>query len=187
MIALSSNLNTYPDTELYSLLCEDDENCFRFIYDKYHNRIYGVAMRYLKSDIISEEVVQEVFMKLWIERKNIKSGTPLEAWLYTVAKNNTINRLKKIATEWKAINYLKVNQKNYDDSAEDKLKNSDCNRLLNEALKVLSVNQLKVYKLSREENLSYVQIAQELSISPLTVKTHMSRALAHLKLFFTGY
>ncbi len=108
MLAKSGNLDTYQDSELYALLCEDDENSFRFIYDKYHDRIYRVAMRYLKSDTISEEVVQEVFMKLWIERSNIKSGTPLEAWLYTVAKNNTINRLKKIATEWKAINKVLV-------------------------------------------------------------------------------
>jgi len=180
-------LRTSTDEALLALLSGGCEQTFQLTYDKHRLQIYKVAMRYLKSEVLADEVVQEVFIKLWTERSKIKPGTPIEAWLCTVAKNNTINRLKRKANEWKAINYLKVNQAQSDNTAANKLKEGDCRRLLNEAISRLSENQRKVYQLAREEDLSYSQIAVQLHISPLTVKTHMSRAMAHLKLFFAGY
>lgn len=157
------------------------EQNFEQLYHLYQNRVYQVALRYLKTPADAQEVVQEVFMKLWTERTNIQCGTPIEAWLCTVAKNNTLNRLKRLAIEWKAINYFKNSQQPNSVSAGDKVEEADCSRLLHNALNSLSENQYKVYRLAREENLSYAQIAEQLSISPLTVKTHMARALAQLR------
>lgn len=178
---------TFPcnDAELLTLLAANSEDAFKLIYDRHHTRIYQVAMRYVRSEVAAQEVVQDVFMKLWSEREKIKTGTPIEAWLYTVAKNNTINKLKKLANEYKALNHLKLVQDIEDDSTEESIRDAECQLLLRKALKSLSGNQLKVYQLAREENLSYAQIAEHLDISPLTVKTHMSRALGHLKTFFT--
>jgi len=187
MIAAAKKLSPLHNTELLSALAHDNEVVFKFIYDAYRHRIWLAAMRYLKSEELAEEVVQEVFMKLWTERGKIKPETPVEAWLFTVAKNNTINRLKKKAIEWKAVNYLKVTQISHDDSTANKINDSDCQNLLKQALKTLSENQRKVFELAREEDFSYMEIATRLKISPLTVKTHMARALAHLKLFFNGY
>jgi RNA polymerase sigma-70 factor (family 1) len=187
MLAQPANLQICDDAGLLELLRTDDKNGFNFIYERYQKRVRMVALRYLKSDCMAEEVVQEVFMKLWIERNSIKTGTPIDGWLYVVAKNNTINKLKKKATEWKALHHLKVTQAPFDDATQDKLKESDCKHLLAEALKNLSENQRKVFRMAREENQSYIEIADYLNISPLTVKTHMSRALSSLKLFFTGY
>jgi RNA polymerase sigma-70 factor (ECF subfamily) len=173
--------------KLVSLLADNNQSAFQSIYDKYRHRVYHVALRYLKSAELAQEVVQDVFLKLWTERKRLNPDAPVEAWLYTVAKNNTLNRLKKIAVEDKAIQSLKHTAKQRNDySTQDGLKESDCQRLLNEALQSLSTNQLKVYRLAREESLSHLQIAEHLNISPLTVKTHMSRALGHLKLFFAN-
>ncbi len=184
---LSQQIFPCNDAELLTLLAANSEDAFKLIYDQHHNRIYQVAMRYLRSEVTAEEVVQDVFMKLWLEREKIKAGTPIEAWLYTVAKNNTINRLKKVANEYKTFNRLKLVQDIEDDSTAEKIRDAECQLLLSKALKSLSGNQLKVYQLAREEKLSYVQIAEHLNISPLTVKTHMSRALGHLKTFFTNH
>jgi RNA polymerase sigma-70 factor (ECF subfamily) len=187
MIAATTNLNLHSDKELVALLAADNEDSFNIIYDKYREHVHKVAMRYLKSDNISHEVVQEVFMKLWLERNNIIPTTPIEGWLCTVAKNITLNKLKKVAIEWRAINHLKATQPTFDDATQNRLNDADCNHLLQEALTNLSENQRLVFRLSREENQSYIEIANNLNISPLTVKKHMSRALANLKLFFTGY
>jgi RNA polymerase sigma-70 factor (ECF subfamily) len=187
MNVAAKNLSPLHNTELLSTLADGNQATFKFIYNTYRHRIWTIAIRYLKSEVLAEEVVQEVFMKLWSEREKIKPETPVEAWLYTVAKNNTINRLKKKAIEWKAENYLKVTQDSYDESTLNKINDAECQRLLNKALKSLSENQRKVFKLAREEDCSYMEIATQLKISPLTVKTHMARALASLKLFFAPY
>jgi|GEM_PF-470881 len=181
------NSEQFNNERVLNLLASGCEKTFQQTYDKYKLQINKVALRFLKSDLLAEEVVQEVFIKLWTERNKIKIGTPIEAWLYTVAKNNTINRLKKKANEWKAIDYLKNIQKTADNYTDNMVQDEEYKCILNEALNSLSTNQLKVYQLSRQENLSYIQIAEHLHISPLTVKTHMSRALAHLKYIFTGY
>ncbi len=177
---------TYEESHLITLLAEDSEYAFQLMYDRYRNRIYHTAIRYLKSPLLAQEVVQDVFLKLWMERKNIKTDQPIEAWLYTVAKNNLLNRLKKIASEWKAISNLKLLTKQFVDSASDKIEETQYNELLQKAISSLPQQQQKVFCYARDERLTYIQIGEKMGISPLTVKKHMSRALLHIKSHFSG-
>ena len=96
----------YEESKLILLLADDSEYAFQLIFDRHRNRIYKTAIRFLKSPILAQEVVQDVFLKLWFSRKNMNATQPIEAWLHTVAKNNIINRLKKISNEWKAMTEL---------------------------------------------------------------------------------
>ncbi|MBC8033120.1 MAG: RNA polymerase sigma-70 factor [Chitinophagaceae bacterium] len=180
---LHQEKNSYYEKHLLPLLAKGDENAFRMIYDHHKGRTYRVALKYLKSAEIAKEVVQEVFMKLWQNREVIRPDLPVEAWLVRVTMNNTLNRLKKLANEWKALDYLKNTQDVFDDSLQQKLSESDYQTLLNGALRSLSDKQLLVYQLAKDKNLSYFEIAEHLNISPLTVKTHMSRALSNIKLY----
>ncbi len=175
--------NRYEEEKLLSLLATGSEHAFQVIYNRHRNRIYRVAIRYLKSPALAQEVVQEVFLKLWIKRSDFQKELPVEGWLFTVAKNNILNRLKKIAIEWKALNHIKNNQQFEDDSTQQGLTEADYTKLIKEALGSLPEKQFQVYQLAREKNLSYREIAEQLNISPLTVKTHMSRALSHIRLF----
>lgn len=171
----------YEEGKLVSLLAQDSEYAFQLIYDRYRNRIYQTAIRYLKSPLLAQELVQDVFLKLWLERKHLKQDLPVEAWLYTVAKNNLLNRIKKIAHDWKAISYLKLTAPQIVNNTDDKLRNTQYNELLKKAIEGMSEQQQKVFYLARCEQLTYLQIAEKIGISPLTVKTHMSRALEHIK------
>lgn len=176
----------YEEAHLVTLLADDSEYAFQLLYDRYRNRIYQVSIRYLKSPLLAQEVVQDVFLKLWIERKNIKTDQPLEAWLYTVAKNNLTNRLKKIANEWKALSGLKNLTNQFVNTTSDKIADSQYNELLQKAILSLPQQQQKVFYLARNEHLTYIQIGEKMGISPLTVKKHMSRALLHIKNHFSG-
>lgn len=174
----------YEEYKLLSLLAEDSEYAFQLIYDRHRNRIYQTAIRYLKSPYLGQEVVQDVFLKLWFERKNLKTDKPVEAWLYTVAKNNILNRLKKIANEWKALDHLAHFTSNSTVPAFEKAESAEYSQLLNKAVSDLPDQQKKVFNLARKEKLTYIQIAEQLNISPLTVKTHMTRALQNIKSYF---
>ena len=175
----------YEEAHLITLLADDSEYAFQLMYDRYRNRIYQTAIRYLKSPLLAQEVVQDVFLKLWIERINIKTVQPVEAWLYTVAKNNLINRLKKIANEWKAISNLKLLTQQFVDSSSNKIEEAQYNERLQKAIQSLPPHQQKVFYFARNEHLTYIQIGEKMGISPLTVKTHMSRALLHIKTHFS--
>jgi RNA polymerase sigma-70 factor (family 1) len=175
----------YEEANLISLLAEDSEYAFQLLFDRYRNRIYQTAIRYLKSPVLAQEVVQDVFLKLWFERKSIRTDLSLEAWLFTIARNNLLNRIRKLANEWKALkNLAYIGEKSLDNTA-NKLQESQYNQLLQQALLTLSDQQRKIFLLSRTEQLTYNQIGEKLGISPLTVKTHIARALEAIKSYFS--
>ena len=171
----------YQEKKLIELLAADSEYAFQLIYDHYRDRIYMLAIDYLKSPVLAQEAVQDVFLKLWFARKNIRTDSPLEPWLLTVAKNHLLNQLKSIAHEWvKLTDEKELNQQLHDITA-DHLQLKEYKEKLSEALHTLSENQRKVFILSREEGLSYFQIGERLGISAQTVKTHLSRGLKSIR------
>lgn len=171
----------YEESKLILLLADDSEYAFQLIYDRHRNRIYKTAIRFLKSPILAQEVVQDVFLKLWFSRKNMNATQPIEAWLHTVAKNNIINRLKKISNEWKAMTELPLITTYSNNTTENTVQEAEYTAILNAAISSLSEQQKKAFLLSRNENMTYIQIGEALELSPLTVKTHISRALSHIK------
>ena len=173
----------YEETTLLSLLSQDSEYAFQLVFDRYRNNTYKVAMMYVKSPVIAEEIVQDVFLKLWFQRKNLTEIRSLESWLFTLTRNLTFNCLKKIAYEWTAREkWIKQNNIS-ENTADNKILDTEYRQLIQKAISTLSPQQQQVYKLAKEEGLSYEVIGRQLSISPLTVKTHMSRALASVRLF----
>lgn len=171
----------YEESKLIMLLADDSEYAFQLIYDRHRNRIYKTAIRFLKSPILAQEVVQDVFLKLWFSRKNMNATQPIEAWLHTVAKNNIINRLKKISNEWKVMAELPLITTYSNNITENTVQEAEYISILKNAIASLPEQQKKAFQLSRNENMTYIEIGEALGLSPLTVKTHISRALAHIK------
>jgi RNA polymerase sigma-70 factor (ECF subfamily) len=181
---MSFDPSAYEEAKLIALLAADSEYAFQLLFDRHRNFIYRLAIRYLKSPAIAQEVVQDVFLKLWVQRKNLHSDKRLEPWLHRVAKNHIINQLEKLANEWKAIGALSKNKEISDVKIYDQLQEEYYNNILLQAIENLSEKQKQVFELARQKNLSYLQIAEKLGLSTLTVKTHMSRALHSIKAFF---
>lgn len=174
----------YQESKLINLLANDSEYAFQLLYDRHRNRIYRLAVRYLKSPLLAQEVVQDVFLKLWFERKKIQSNKPLEAWLFTIAKNTLINRFKKITHDWNALhNYTHDIQDPIENGADSRVLNMELQGILHSAINQLPPQQKEVFHLTKEEGLSYQEVASQLHISPLTVKTHMSRALENMRTY----
>ncbi len=171
----------YEESKLVLLLADDSEYAFQLLYDRHRNRIYKTAIRFLKSPILAQDVVQDVFMKLWFSRKNMNASQPIEAWLHTVAKNNIINRLKKLSNEWKALTELPFITTISNNATENSVQEAEYISILNHAISTLPEQQKKSFQMSRHENMTYIQIGEQLGLSPLTVKTHISRALLHIK------
>ena len=174
----------YEESKLTALLAQDSEYAFQLLFDRYRNAIYRLALRYIKSPILAQEIVQDVFLKLWFERKNLHIGKPIEPWLFRVAKNHIINHLEKLSREWKALHHIARNDESAAQNIYDQLQDAQYQKLLREAIGTLPQKQKQVFELARHHNLSYLEIAEKLQISSLTVKTHMSRALQHIRNFF---
>ncbi len=162
----------------------EDAGSFQLIFNQYSNKVYRLALLYLKASDAAEEILQEVFLKLWSNREKIEGLNSPEAWLRTVTKHAILNHLKKRANETIAIKKFTKDLLRTANDTDYKIRGAQYLELVQQAIQELSVQQKTVYILAREHELSYEQIGALLSLSPLTVKTHMSRALSSIRQFF---
>lgn len=181
LFMLHETLNS--EAEIIRMLNEGQEKALRYVYNKYCNRIYLLAMKFLKSPELAQELVQDVFLKLWEKRTELDKDRPIEAWLYTVARNKVINQFKKLAREQQKAAIQTLEAVSATEKADKRLLEGEAFQLLNEAVIRLPEKQRQVYTLSRLEGYSRLEIAEQLQISALTVKTHMSRAVLSVKNF----
>ena len=173
---------TKSNTELVKLLKKDDMKAFDIIYKKYSRRLYGFVFRYIKHEADTEEIVQEVFIKIWKSRNKIDVYSSFESFLFTIAHNATVNLLKKRATEQKYIEHVKSLQiinESYD--LTDEIHYKELTQKFQGLVNELSPRQKEIFQLSREEGLSNKEIADKLGISIQTVKNHLVTTLSFLK------
>ena len=173
---------TKTNTELVKLLKKGDMKAFDIIYKKYSKRLYGFVFRYVKQEADTEEIVQDVFIKIWKSREKIDVYSSFESFLFTIAHNATVNLLKKRATEQKYVEHVKSLQ-NLEKAYEltDEIHYKELKQKLQGFLNELSPRQKEIFQLSREEGLSNTEIAKKLGISVQTVKNHLVTALSFLK------
>lgn len=177
-----TNYKYLNNHELLIYVHKGDEQAFKYLYELFRPKIYSIAIQYLKSEELAKEVVQDVFLKIWLDRAELIQITSLEAWLYKVAKNNILNRLKRIVIEMKAKDYFSSHTALISYEMEYQLESKEYTSILQEVINALPEQQRKVFELARIQKLSYEKIGEQMNLSPLTVKTHMARALKAIRL-----
>ena len=172
---------TKTDKDLLLLIQKDDKVAFYNIYERYSKRLYGFVIRYIKLEADAEEIVQEVFVKIWESRNKIDVHSSFEYFLFTVAYNTTMSLLRKRSSEKKYLDYLKAIQINNAPDLIDEIHFNELNAKVNSLLNELTPRQKEIFQLSREEGLTHDEIAKKLDISVNTVKKHIVNTLAFLK------
>lgn len=155
---------------------------FDTIYQKYCKRLYAFVIRYVKREEDAEEIVQEVFIKIWENRSKINVYSSFESYLFTISYNSAISILRKRVHEQKYIEYLKSLQE-ADSLSEltDELYFRELNSKIQSLLTYLTPRQREIFLLSREDGLTHEEIARKLGISVNTVKNHIVATLNFLK------
>ena len=168
--------------ELLLLIQKDDRIAFYNLYERYCRRLYGFVLRYIKQKEDAEEIVQEVFVKIWESRNKTDAFASFESFLFTIAYNSTISLLRKRSHEKKYLEYLKSLQQpeNMPDLI-DEIQFHELNDRLQLLLNELTPRQREVFQMSREEGLSHDEISKRLNISVNTVKKHIANTLSFLK------
>jgi RNA polymerase sigma-70 factor (ECF subfamily) len=172
-MAINSNLD---ENKLLFELSQGNEIAFTTLYNRYKNVVYSSALKITKSKTLSEEVVQDVFMKIWLRKEELQDITDFESYLFISGRNQIFNMIKKIAREDTFKNDLKHTDSSFN-ATDSFLKDEQYNVLLSQILLKLPPQQQKIYQMAKVEGLSHQKIAEILDISPLTVKKHMAQAL----------
>ena len=177
---MSPNHPYRPD-EVLRQLTEGNESAFKQIYDRYWLSIYKTVKRYTKSPEVAEDIVQEIFTTLWNNRSNFKEVINLEYYLITMAKNLTYKTLRKMAFEETVKNHWLAESPHEENSMNDAILDQQYAQLIRQAVGLLPSQQKQVFNMAKVEGLSHKDIAAQLKISHLTVKTHMAKALRSIR------
>ncbi len=155
---------------------------FDAIYNKYCHKLHKFVFMFLKHEEDAEEIVQEVFVKIWESRSKIDVYSSFESFLFTIAYNATMSLLRKRITEAKSREYLKSLQQI--DTAEqviNEIQFKELDEKVQSLLQQITSRQKEIYLLSREDGLTHKEIAQKLNISESTVNNHLVTTIKFLK------
>jgi RNA polymerase sigma-70 factor (ECF subfamily) len=172
-------MNT-QDAELVIRLQQDEVSAFDTLYWKYHQAVYRNIFKFVKEQIITEDILQEVFAKLWEKRKEINASQSVAGWLFVISFNLSVDYVRKRLRE-QTIHKELLNLDGDDNYSLDR-KNiyEEQYQLLEKAIAQLSPKKRKIVTLCKLEGKTYDEVAEELKISRNTVKEHLSIAMVKL-------
>ena len=177
----------YSDKELIISLKKNNERAFRHIFDIWHKKLYHFSIRYLHNNEHAEEIVHDTLVKLWSVRHKLDENRPIGALLFTICKRLCLNRLRDAAKISRISEDLWSNYSDITNNTEEALQLTELKKLTDLAVNKLSKQQQLIFKMSREEGLSHLEIAEKLNISKETVKKHSADAVKLLKEYFRKY
>lgn len=154
-----------------------DERAFRQLFDQYWEPLYLGVVALVKSKEMAHDLLQEIFLKIWNTRDQLPQKENVRNYLYIVARNHVFNELRKKSREVSFQEHIIQHFTDGTASALEQMISKESRELIERAVQRLPEQQRMVYMLTRQQGLSQDEIAQQLSISKSTIKTHMSRAL----------
>lgn len=169
----TASLNRFGKS-LFQQIAEGDENAFKILFDTYRNRLFYYISKVVKSDQAAEELVMDVFIKIWMGRELVMQIEDFDAFLFRVAHNKTIDFFRSAAKDARLRELLRERiQIEETTQADTSLLVQEYEEKIREAIALLSPQRRKVYQLSRQQELSHDQIAMQLHISKSTVNNHI--------------
>ncbi|MEX6690405.1 RNA polymerase sigma-70 factor [Danxiaibacter flavus] len=185
-VALGTSCQTfileYSDNALVQSLINGNEQAFEQVFKAYFKNLHAYACNILKNDATSEEVVQNVFFKLWNSKSNINVQSSLSAYLYRAVHNECMNHIKHgNVRKVYQLHAAHTMQSAGNGHADHSHARAELQQKLQEALNDLPEQCRTVFQLSRFEELKYREIAKVLGISVKTVENQMGKALRILR------
>jgi RNA polymerase sigma-70 factor (family 1) len=173
--------NNHIEKKLIVKLRKGESRAFDEIFNLYSRRVYLFAYSFLKNKQDSEGIVQEVFLRVWKNRKKIDEYYSLKAFLFTISYNLIIEKFRERVKDLKYKKFLEKNAIHFGYETDKKIEYSDLNESYKNVVEHLPERRKTIYKMHRFEGFSYREIAKKLHISTKTVENQMTSALKFIR------
>lgn len=148
------------------------------LYKKYADILYSFAISQTKNKELSQDIVQETFLRLWKNRANLDSDGNIQALLFTIARHSIIDSFRKQIKQVEFEEYVKFYEHRLEtSSSEEKIYYDEFIERFKRCKSKLSVRECEIFEMSREMNMPVGQIAEALKLSPQTVKNYITSSL----------
>ncbi len=175
------------ENELIARIVAGDEKAFATLFFNYLPVLQSFALKFTKSDIAAEEIIQDAFLRIWLSRDKLESVENLKAYLYKFVSNECLSYLRKSLRETKILENARLNQQTSSNNTIDTINLNEINALVTVAVNKLSHQRRKIYLLSRVEGKNIQEIAEMLNLSPNTVKNSLVSALKSIRIYLIGH
>ena len=176
--------NNTQNKEFIDRIKKGNKIAFKKLHEEFAPRIYQFSLTFLKNENQSEELVQDVFVKIWENRNKLDAGKNLQSYIYKIAVNQIYQLIRKRNIENAYLDYLKNNFRIDENLTWNKVVLDDMLENLEIVIQKLPEQQRKIFHLSRDKGLSNDEIARKLNLSKRTVENHLYRAIHYLKEHF---
>lgn len=168
-------------------LLDGDEKAFEQAYVAHFGALHGYAFTFLHDDVLAEEAVQNVFLRIWKRRESLGSLQPLKPYLYRAVRNESLNILKHRKVERTYAEQLAPHLSAVGHDASEPLLGLELKQRIAAALEALPEQCGRIFRMSRFEELRYQDIADVLGISVKTVENQMGKALKIMRTKLAEY
>ena len=171
------NITNCTDEQLFSLLKEGNEFAFNVLFERYRDKLFTYILRHIKSKEVAEEIVIDIFVKLWIGRELVSHIQSPAAFFHKVAWYKAMDFLRTTARHSR-LQQVYIDRAAYNavQKPDDLLIDDEARTLLLDAINHLPPKRKLIYQLSREEGLSHEDIARALNLSKSTVNNSITAA-----------
>ncbi|QEC44794.1 RNA polymerase sigma factor [Pseudobacter ginsenosidimutans] len=171
--------NTNRDFELFALIAEGDESAFEQLYNLYLPELYPVIFNIVKSELLVKDIIQELFLYLWMDREKLNGVDQPRNWIFKIAYNRSYSWLKKQIIRERAAQQMSTQEA--ENATEEAVHFSEASRLVLAAINELPPKSQQIYRLSREAGLKPAVIADQLGMDVQAVKNSLYRSGKALK------
>lgn len=180
-MTLTANFHI-SEQELLLQLQQGDQKAFTHLYRRYKDPLGYRLFQLLKNDALAEEVLQDLFLKVWEHRANIDPQQPFRAYLYRIAANLSYNLMNRASKERAILEQIIEGSTELYRHIEEQLFQKENEALLHAAIERLPSQRKKIFIACKIEGKSYKEVADELRISPHTVNDHIQKAMQYLRM-----
>ncbi len=175
---------TTDSWELMQQVAAGDQIAFRQVYGGFYKRLYQFALAIVKTREVAEEIVEDIFVKIWQQRETLPSIQNLRVYLYTATKNSSLNYLsrKARASITEPFDHIHVESNESALTPEQILITAEIHQKIHKAVEALPPRCKMIFKLVREDGLKYKEIAEILHISVNTIDAQMAIAVKRITL-----
>lgn len=176
----------HNEHELFIKIGLGDEVAFNQLFLLYRERLFAFAWQLCHSAVEAEEIIQDIFLRVWHSRERLKEVSSPKSYLYTMTRNRVIDALTNIAKNEQLARQVWINLSAAENPTHEWLEAKESITLINEAIKKLPLRKQEIFKLSRQEGFNHQQIANHFNISVQTVKNSMTEILNYLRKTLSG-
>jgi RNA polymerase sigma-70 factor (ECF subfamily) len=178
------NSPTYDEKELLKQLLLGSEQAFEKIYKQYSTRLYGNIFKFVKSDADAQEILQDIFLKVWNNRQHIDVERSFRSYLFKIAENQVYDFFRRAARNKKMearlmtvsiVEYVHI---------EEMLLNKEGAIFLEKAIDMLPPQRQQVFRLCKLEGKTYREVSELLQISVSTISDHIVKGTKTIRIYF---